>query len=110
MKKTLTILSFLLALPAAMAVAEDDCFAPMATWQPKEAVADLAARNGWIVRRIKIDDGCYEIIGTDAEGRSIEVTVHPQTLTVIALEYEADNADKDEDDRPHTDGEDHGDD
>ncbi|MYM56316.1 PepSY domain-containing protein [Thalassovita mangrovi] len=94
MKKTLTILSFLAVLPAGAVLADDDCFVPMADWQPRASVAQLAEENGWTVRRIKIDDGCYEIDGTDADGRRIEVTVHPSTLQVIELEYE------DDDDRP----------
>lgn len=88
MKKTLTILAFLAVLPAGAARAHDDCSVPMADWQPKEAVARLAEENGWIVRRIKIDDGCYEIKGSDREGRRIEVTVHPGTLEVLEIEYE----------------------
>ena len=99
MKKTLAILTFLGMLPAGAALADDDCFVPMADWQPREAVARLAAENGWTVRRIKIDDGCYEIDGSDAEGRRIEVTVHPETLQVIEVEYE------EEDDRPRRDRE-----
>ncbi len=82
MKKTLTILAFLAVFPAGAALADDDCFVPMADWQPREAVAQLAESKGWTVRRIKIDDGCYEIDGRDAEGRRIEVTVHPATLEV----------------------------
>jgi hypothetical protein len=88
MKKTLTILGFLASFPAGVAYADDDCFAPMVDWQPRDAVARLAEENGWTVRRIKIDDGCYEIDGSDAGGRRIEVTVHPSTLQVIKLEYE----------------------
>lgn len=95
MKTPLTILSFLMALPAGMALAEDDCFVPMANWQPREAVAQLAQENGWTVRRIKIDDGCYEIIGSDVEGRPIEVTVHPETLQVLDFEYEDEGDDDD---------------
>jgi hypothetical protein len=87
MKKMLAILGWLAAFPAA-ASADDDCFVPMAEWQPREAVARLAEANGWSVRRIKIDDGCYEIDGSDAEGRRIEVTIHPATLQVIDLEHE----------------------
>ena len=97
MTKTLTILAFLAVLPASLARAEDDCFVPMADWQPREAVAQLAAENGWTVRRIKIDDGCYEIIGRDATGRAIEVKVHPGTLQVVEFEYEEE--DDDEQDR-----------
>lgn len=101
MKKTLTILGFLAVFPAGVAMADDDCFVPMADWQPRHAVAQLAAENGWTVRRIKIDDGCYEINGQDAEGRQIEVTLHPATLEVIEFEFEDDE--DDEDDRPQRD-------
>ena len=65
MTKTLTILAFLAVIPAGAALADDECFVPMADWQPREAVAQLAAGNGWTPRRIKIDDGCYEIDGRD---------------------------------------------
>jgi hypothetical protein len=95
MKKTLTILGFLAAFPG-VALADDDCFVPMADWQSRDAVQRLAEDNGWTVRRIKIDDGCYEIDGRDAEGRRIEVTVHPATLQVIEFEDE----DEDDGDRP----------
>lgn len=104
MKKTLTMLAFLAVLPGGVAVADDDCLVPMADWQPREAVARLADENGWTVRRIKIDDGCYEINGSDAEGRRIEVTVHPATLQVIDIEYE------DVDGRPRSDKKDRGND
>lgn len=88
MRKTLTILAFLAALPAGVALAEDDCFVPMAEWQPREAAAAVAAEQGWTVRRIKIDDGCYEIDGVDAEGRAIEAKLHPGTLQIIELEVD----------------------
>jgi hypothetical protein len=100
MKKTLTILGSIGILLAGAASAEEDCFVPMADWQPRDAVARLAEENGWAVSRIKIDDGCYEIDGIDAEGRRIEVTVHPATLQVIGFEYE-----DDDDDRPQPDRE-----
>ncbi len=95
MRRSLAILTLggVLAavLAAGPALADDDCLVPMADWQPREAVARLAADQGWTVRRIKIDDGCYEIKGTDAAGRQIEVTVHPATLQVIELDYEDGN-------------------
>ncbi|MFN3991467.1 MAG: PepSY domain-containing protein [Tabrizicola flagellatus] len=91
MRKTLTILAFLAALPAGAALADDDCFVPMADWQPREAVARFADAQGWTVRRIKIDDGCYEIDGRDAEGRAIEVKLHPGTLQIVEMEFEDDD-------------------
>lgn len=100
MKKTLTILGFLAVLPARVALADDGCFVPMADWQPRDAVARLAEENDWTVRRIKIDEGCYEIDGRDAAGRRIEVTVDPATLQVLDLEYE----DEDDGRPPHGSG------
>ena len=93
MKIALTILTFLAVFPAGVALADDDCFVPMVDWQPREAVARLADENGWTVRRIKIDDGCYQIDGRDANGHRIEVTVRPSTLEIIDLEYEDDGDD-----------------
>ncbi|MCD1624387.1 MAG: PepSY domain-containing protein [Paracoccaceae bacterium] len=105
MTRTLTIFAFLMAFPAGMALADDDCFVPMADWQPREAVAQLAKDKGWTLRRIKIDDGCYELDGRDGQGRRIEVTIHPATLEVIEIEFE-----DDDDDRPRQEREGHSDD
>jgi hypothetical protein len=94
MKRALTMIGLAALLPVGAvgtALAGDDCFAPMADWRPREAVARLAEENGWTVRRIKIDDGCYEIDGRDAGGRRIEVKVHPATLQVIEFEFEDDD-------------------
>ena len=88
MRKTLMMLAFLAVISAAPAVADEACFVPMSDWQPREAVAKLARDEGWTVRRIRIDDGCYEIKGRDAAGKGIEVTVHPATLKVIRIEHE----------------------
>ena len=100
MRKTLTmsaILALCLGLSAGAALAEEGCFAPMGEWQPREAVVKLAAARGWTVRRIKIDDGCYEIDGKDQAGQRIEVTVHPATLEVLQVEQEEREGDGDED-------------
>jgi uncharacterized membrane protein YkoI len=61
---------------------------PMADWQPRAAVQQMAEAQGWTVRRIKIDDGCYEIDATDADGRAFEVKVDPATLAIVELEFE----------------------
>jgi hypothetical protein len=88
MRKSLIMLAVLTSLGASSAIAEDDCSVPMAAWQPREAVERMAEAQGWTVRRIKIDEGCYEIDGRDVDGRAIEVTVDPATLTIIEFEHE----------------------
>jgi hypothetical protein len=98
MKKTLTVLALLVAIPAGMALADDDCSVPLANWQPRIAVEQMAVDNGWTLRRIKIDDGCYEVKGTDATGREIKAKIDPATLRVIKLKYK-DGDDDDDDDK-----------
>jgi hypothetical protein len=87
-------------LGASSAMAGDDCSVPMANWQPRDAVEGMAKAQGWTVRRIKVDDGCYEIDGRDAKGRAIEVTVDPATLAIIDIEDQG----EDRDSRPATPG------
>lgn len=76
-----------LALAAGSATAADDCDVPPESWQPRSAVSALAQRNGWQIDRLKIDDGCYEVVGRDAEGRRIKAKIHPASLQVIKVKH-----------------------
>ena len=59
MQKTLTILAFLLAFPAGVALADDDCFVPMAEWQPREAADGFSCEVVLSVLLLNLDDVCY---------------------------------------------------
>lgn len=89
-----TRLMLMLGLLANPALAGDDCVVPMTKWQPREAVMKRVAEQGWKLLRIKIDDGCYEVIGWDANGRPIEVKLDPATLLVVEMEFEEDHGDE----------------
>ena len=47
----------------------------------------MAAQQGWQIQRLKIDDGCYEVRGTDAQGRSFKAKLDPETLKVLKLKH-----------------------
>lgn len=84
--KTTTALALLgLGMAAGPAFADDDCDAPVERWQARDAVRQMAAREGWQIQRLKIDDGCYEISGIDAQGRSFKAKLDPETLKVVKL-------------------------
>ena len=85
----------LLVVAGPPAWAGRDCDAPPATWQPRSAVNALAERNGWRVERLKVDDGCYEIKGRDAEGRHLKVKIDPATLKVISIHREGAGQERD---------------
>ena len=74
-----------LCLAAMPSWADDDCDAPVARWQSREAVRQMALRQGWQIQRLKIDDGCYELRGTDAQGRNFKAKIEPETLKVLKL-------------------------
>ena len=93
----LLALSLSLAAPALLAD-DDDCDVPVKQWQSRDAVLRLAAQQGWQVQRLKIDDGCYEIRGRDAQGRAFKARLDPQTLRVVKMKLRAGD---DEHDRDH---------
>jgi hypothetical protein len=96
MKKTLIALSLLAALPAGAALADDDdCSVPRNQWQPIEAARQVAQDKGWTVRKVEIEDGCYEVEGRDSSGRKMEAKFDPATLQLIEMEYEDDDDDRD---------------
>lgn len=79
------LLALSLGLAAVPVWADDDCDAPLNRWQTREAVREMAAAQGWEIQRLKIDDGCYEIRGKDAQGRSFKAKIDPETLKVLKI-------------------------
>jgi len=106
MNRIMTRLLLAMALIASPALADEDCAVPMSDWQPREAVVKFVADQGWTLRRIRIDDGCYEVIGHDAAGRAIEVKLDPATLAVVEMEFEDDHYDHKGREENHEDRED----
>lgn len=86
---TITALTILVGL-AAPALAGQRCSAPMAEWKPREALVEKLLAEGWTIRRIKTDDGCYKVRGIDAEGRRIKAKFDPATLERVARDGDDD--------------------
>lgn len=86
MRKGLLVLS--LSLASLPAWPGDDCDAPLNRWQTREAVRQMAAAQGWQIQRLKIDDGCYEVRGTDAQGRTFKAKIDPETLKVLKMKQD----------------------
>lgn len=49
-------------------------------WKSKQELETKMKADGWTVRRIKEDGGCYEAYGTTPEGQRVEAYFHPVTL------------------------------
>lgn len=99
--KMISLVVILVSLSSPIRADDDDCDVPMSQWQPRDVVAKMAAQHGWTVRRIKIDEGCYEIYALDENGVQIEIRVNPATLEILEIEQEGDvelhDTDRDDD-------------
>ena len=49
------------------------------SWMTKSELTAILEEDGWNVRFIKEDGGCWEVYGTDSEGRRVEGYFHPAT-------------------------------
>ena len=70
--------------PAA-ATGKMSCDAPQASWKSMDTLKAELAKDGWTVRKAKVDGGCYEVYGTDPEGRSVEAYFHPVTFKKLLV-------------------------
>jgi hypothetical protein len=89
MKPALSICAVLLALAGAAAYAQhaERCEPiPKDQWKPQAELERKLTDMGWKVRRIKIENGCYEVYGTDERGGKVEVFFHPKTFDRVSAE------------------------
>lgn len=75
-----------LALPAVPAAATGlaTCESgPTSGWQAPEKLEKQLTDQGWKVRRIKEDGGCYEVYALDDKGQRVEAYFHPVTFEPV---------------------------
>ena len=78
----------LVSLFAAAAHASDKCDAPKETWINEADFKARLAAEGYEIKKFKVDDGCYEIYGTNKEGQKVEVYFNPATAEVVKSKVE----------------------
>lgn len=80
-----------LGLAASVRASEDECRVPMGEWRPREELQSRLQAQGWQrIDQIKVDDGCYEAKGFDAEGWRVEAKYDPKTFELVKLERKRD--------------------
>ena len=61
--------------------AEGKCTnAPKAKWQPRSALESQLQADGYKVRQIKVEGGCYEVYATDKQGNRANMAFNAETL------------------------------
>lgn len=59
------------------------CEVPSKEWRQRDDLADKLKEEGWDVRKVKIDNGCYEVYGFDAKGKRREAYFNPKTFELV---------------------------
>src|SRR3546814_2236198 len=55
------------------------------TWKTQEQLTSAITAQGWQVRKVKVDGGCYEVYGTTPEGDRVEAYFDPVSLEKLLV-------------------------
>jgi hypothetical protein len=70
----------------ALATGKMTCNAgPQSKWKSQDALKASLAKQGWQVRKSKVDGGCYEVYGTTPEGQKVEAYFDPVTFEKLLV-------------------------
>ena len=69
---------------SAPAWSKDFCAVHKSQWQPTSSLVKKLEVQGWKIRNMKVDSGCYEVYGTDGNGKLRETHFNPATLQEVA--------------------------
>lgn len=84
MTKLILATAAILTLAGATAtVAAPSCNVGKAEWQSEQALRDKLSALKWTIKNIKIDNGCYEVYGTDEKGQKVEIYFNPKSLEPV---------------------------
>lgn len=64
------------------------CNVPKSQWRSQPALVKMLEGQGWKIRNLKIDSGCYEVYGTDGNGKSRETHFNPATFQAVAEKHQ----------------------
>lgn len=53
---------------------------PQSTWKSTDTLKAKLTKEGWKVRLVKPDGGCYEVYGTTPKAERVEAYFHPISL------------------------------
>lgn len=80
------------ALPASAQEGIGGCGAAVAgDWMGEDAARARAAKLGYDIREIEVEDGCYEISAVDRTGVRVEALMNPVSGAILRDEVEFDD-------------------
>ena len=80
-----TALTIALGASPAAATGKMSCSAPQKSWKSMATLQKQLTKQGWQVRKAKVDGGCYEVYGTDPQGNRVEAYFHPVSFKKLLV-------------------------
>ncbi|MGE0053559.1 MAG: PepSY domain-containing protein [Hyphomicrobium sp.] len=86
-RSLIILIGTMTALLGKPAWGKDFCSVPKSQWRPQSALVQKLESQGWKIRNMKIDGGCYEVYGTDGQGKARETHFDPATFKAVAEKH-----------------------
>ena len=61
------------------------CDVPKEDWGTMDGLEAKLVEDGWQVRKVKVDEGCYEVYGTTPEGDRVEAYFDPASFETLLI-------------------------
>jgi hypothetical protein len=84
-------LALVSCLGVAPVAANQACSAPLADWQPRQALQAKLEAEGWTVLSIRSDDGCYKVRATRPGGARLDAKYDPASLERVQSKQDEDD-------------------
>ncbi len=63
------------------------CDVPKAEMRPKMELQNKLQTEGWKIRMIHVENGCYEVYGFDADKKRVEAFFDPKTFARLDIAH-----------------------
>jgi len=59
------------------------CKTPKSEWRPSVELQRELKKQGWTVRKIQVENGCYEVYGFDEKDQRVEAWFDPKSFARV---------------------------
>ena len=79
-------LAAVVALPSAAWAGANCKSHPKAEWMKQSDAQAKIVADGYTISKFKVDGNCYEIYGTNKDGKKVEIYFDTKTLDIVKME------------------------
>ena len=80
-----SVITLAIATPAFASGDDVNCGATDGTWMSTQDAKTIIVDMGYEVRRVKREDGCYEVYAIDNNGDKVEIYMNPVTGDIVKI-------------------------